>query len=306
MKICNNNKEHFDYYFSFLGYSMTGDSEKIQEFYYIRGQKASNGKSMPLEVLTKIMPNYVVKLENNLLESTYGSRHKEISTWKGIRLGWVNELTKKKQDADFIKDLADGTAKRHQVMYGTMDNMNISLKLCIVSNNTFNTNADKGIARRLRILQFDSEFIDDLKEDNYETHQFIKNSNLAELLKTKYKHAFMDLIFQYSKKCYSNKDDLIKLCKYPDDWKQQSEDVVEQNNRFKEFFEENIESVKDGEISNKDLKDILSTYREGEINFKDELVKMKIIYKYDSQLKKDGKKGWWIGIRKVKEEPETD
>ena len=49
LKICNNNETHLDYYLSSLGYALTGDSMKLQEFYYILGQKASNGKVLFLK-----------------------------------------------------------------------------------------------------------------------------------------------------------------------------------------------------------------------------------------------------------------
>ena len=99
-KICNCNMEHFNYYLSFLGYSMTGDSSRMQAFFNILGQKASNGKSIIFEALGKIIPSYIKKAESNIFECNYGSRHKEVATWRGKRIIWVNELTKKKQDAD--------------------------------------------------------------------------------------------------------------------------------------------------------------------------------------------------------------
>ena len=42
-KICNYNDAHLHYYLSVLGYAMTGNSSKIQEFWALIGQKASNG-----------------------------------------------------------------------------------------------------------------------------------------------------------------------------------------------------------------------------------------------------------------------
>jgi len=63
-KICNNNEDHLNYYLSVLGYCLTGDSSLLQEFYCIRGQKASNGKSVIFEVLINIIPNCIIKLES--------------------------------------------------------------------------------------------------------------------------------------------------------------------------------------------------------------------------------------------------
>ena len=129
LKICNMNETHLEYYLSCIGYALTGDASKIQEFYCLRGQTASNGKSVIFEALTEIMPNYVLKLESSIFETTYGSRHKEVATWKGVRIGWLNELSKKKQDENEIKNLADGTSIRFKVNYGTMDTMPITLMI---------------------------------------------------------------------------------------------------------------------------------------------------------------------------------
>ena len=92
LKICNNNPQHLEYYLSSLGYAMTGDSSREQSFWNIRGQKACNGKSVVFDALMNIIPNYIVKMESDIFEVNYGSRHKEISTWKGVRIGYINEL----------------------------------------------------------------------------------------------------------------------------------------------------------------------------------------------------------------------
>eukprot|EP01035_Chromulina_nebulosa_P047174 gene47174-63932_t len=53
-------------------------------------------------------------MESSFFEENYGSRHKEISTWKGVRVAWLNELSNKKQDADALKSIADGTCERYK------------------------------------------------------------------------------------------------------------------------------------------------------------------------------------------------
>jgi phage/plasmid-associated DNA primase len=116
LKICNNKQKHLDYYLSTLGYAMTGDSSKLQEFYYLMGVKACNGKSVVFEALNEIIPNYSMNIENTSLEAGNSQLHKEISSWSGKRIGWVNELTKRKQDAEVIKMIADGTSMKYKIM----------------------------------------------------------------------------------------------------------------------------------------------------------------------------------------------
>ena len=298
LKICNNCPQHLDYYLSSLGYAMTGDSSREQSFWNIRGQKACNGKSVVFDALINIIPNYIVKMESDIFEVNYGSRHKEISTWKGVRIGYINELSKKRQDENVLKELADGTCMRFKVMYGGMDTMPVTLKLWIVGNSTMKVNADNGIKRRLKMLQFDSEFVTDLDEDNFETCQFKKDLNFGMLLQTKYKHALMELIFQYSKQYADNN---YKLCSYPSAWAKESEDVARDNNKFEEYFYNRFEIDPIGTVSKRVMDSIISGYKDEQIIIKDELKKMKIAFTYDSQTRVKGEKtkGCYVGFKEI-------
>jgi hypothetical protein len=304
-KICNNNEQHLDYYLSVLGYCMTGDSTLLQEFYCIRGQKASNGKSVIFEALLRIIPNYILKLESSFLEENYGSRHKEIATWKGVRIAWINELSSKKQDCEALKQFADGTSERYKVMYGSMDTMKISFKIMITTNNTLNINADNGIARRMRIQQMDSEFLNIPKDqENPSKCIFKRDENFGNLLQNKYKHALMALIYSYSKQFV---DDGYKLKTYPKDWELETKDTIEQNSKFKDFFEDFFEIDSEGKVSKRQIETRMKEFLRGNYNIKDELKKLKINFRYNSQERKNGDKGFFYGFKLATsiEEPET-
>ena len=92
-----------EYYLSILGYTFTGDSTKEQMFWYLRGQLAENGKSVVFEVLEKIMPNYVMKANSDVLDKGADLR-KEVATWLGLKLLWLNEVSVKKKDEDLLKE----------------------------------------------------------------------------------------------------------------------------------------------------------------------------------------------------------
>jgi hypothetical protein len=304
-KICNYNDSHLEYYLSVLGYAMTGDSSKLQEFWALIGQKASNGKSVIFEVFTRIMPNYIIKLENDLFEKTYGSRHKEIATWGGARIAWVNEMTKKQQDAEFIKNLSDGTSVRYKVMYGEMDTMPISFKLFYVGNHSMRIDADNGIKRRMKVLQMDSDFMEDLEANDYENKLFIKDTSFCEKLATTYKHALLSLIFKYSKMFI----DENKTKPYPNEWKEETKDVCADNNKFAIWFNDHFETGDgdDFKISKRELETELKFYYTGDfnikdINIKDELKRMRIKFNYDSQKKLNGSKGVYFGFRRIDDE----
>jgi hypothetical protein len=301
LKICNNNPAHLEFYLSSIGYALTGDAKKEQAFWCLRGQKASNGKSVIFEALQGIIPNYVVKLENNIFETTYGSRHKEISSWRTYRIAWVNELSKKKQDADVIKNVADGTTERFKVNYAGMDTMTIRLKAFIVTNITMELNADEGIRRRMRIMQFDSMFSSKNEVDDYENCQFKVDTTFNEKLQTKYKFAMMELLFEYSKKYV---DDGYKLKPYPADWAGDTEEVCIGNNVVRENIEHTFEFDAYA-MMNKNEMD----YQFGRLNisknqFKDALAAMGKKVTYDSTRRYKLCKGVWVGIKLAEKEEE--
>lgn len=297
LKICNMKQEHLDYYLSYLGYAMTGDSQRLQQFWYMLGQTASNGKSVIFEALMEIIPNYIVKIENTAFEMGNNAIHKEVATWRGARIGWVNELTKKKQDAELFKQIADGTTIKYKVMYGNSANMNINFKMCVVSQHTISINADKGVARRLKVLQMNSSFMDDYIEDDYVKCRFKKDTNFGFLLQTQYKFALMDIIYSYSKRFYEND---FKMCDYPDEWKQETEESVSTNNEFNDFFYGHFEIDPDAILSKRIVDEIISQYK-GSIRLKDELMRMGIHFTYDCKKKapKERGQGIWTGFKVV-------
>jgi len=273
-KICNNNEIHMNYYLSTLGYAMTGDSSKLQEFYYIVGQKASNGKSVIFEALNMIIPCYSSDVERDSFEINNSNFHKEVATWKGIRIGWVDELSKKKQDPEILKKVANGTSIKYKVMYGVSDMMPITFKPFVISNHTITIEADKGIGRRIKVFQMDSEFIDNLEIEDPENCQFKKDNNFGELLQTKYKFALMDLIYSYSKQFV---DDGYKLKAYPVEWEQVKQETLSDSNPFAEFIKHHYE-FGDGEDfveSEFSLKKFLEFNKFGNVKFNDEVKKNK-------------------------------
>jgi phage/plasmid-associated DNA primase len=296
-KICNWNDQNLDYYLSTLGYAMTGDSNKEQMFYYLRGQTAENGKSLIFETLEKIMPNYVSKGTSNILDKGVELK-KEIPTWKGLLILWLNELSTKIKDEDLVKSLCDGTDYKFGKNYATeAEKIRIGFKLFTVSNNSINVKGDEGIKRRFKLFQFNSQFKDTNVVDNYESLQFVKDKDLGDKLSGEYKYALIYLIFQYSQMYYLEKG----LKPYPAEWNEQAIENLEDNDKFKSWFDTNMVVDKNGKIAKKDLVDLLPK-EFGDIKIVDELTRMKIPYIYKSQDHIGRKKGVYYGLRTKTEE----
>lgn len=271
-KICNYNDTHLNYYLSILGYALTGDAMRQQEFYYLRGQKAGNGKSVIFEALDDILPIYSMKMESDVFNENNSNRHKEIATWAGMRLAWANEIGTKKLDREFLKDVSDGTKIKYKPLYKESEYMPINFKAFIVSNNTISFDSDEGVKRRLRLGQMDSEFIEGLEEDDIPNCRFIKDNEFGKKLRFEYKFGLLHLLFQSAKKYV---DDNFKLSPYPTDWKQEAKSVVASNDTFKEWFINRFEfgSGDDYLITDYKLKKIVKSAGFDKVKFGDQVKK---------------------------------
>ncbi len=298
MKILNMNPKHYDYYLSYLGYSMTGDASKEQIFLSVRGQKASNGKSVVFNALNDIISIYIKKLDQVFFNKDNKDRHKSIAELNGIRIAFLNEMNEKKIDKELIKDICDGKPMPYKVMYGTTASMPINFKIAIIGNTTLNVDADAGVKRRIKMAQLDSEFNEDFTEDNYEKCQFKCDKKFDELLSTTYKYALMDIIYEYSKKYVDNG---YQLCEYPEDWKEETTEAMAECDEFQVFFDKYFET---GDVEkyfvskvNLDMKLEMFKKKMTTNNLKDKFKSLRIFFTYNKEKTLNGGKGVWYGIR---------
>jgi hypothetical protein len=289
-KICNYNDTHLSYYLSILGYALTGDAMRQQEFYYLRGQKSGNGKSVIFEALDDILPIYSMKMESDVFNENNSNRHKEIATWAGMRLAWANEIGTKKLDREFLKDVSDGTKIKYKPLYKESEYMPINFKAFIVSNNTISFDSDEGVKRRMRLGQMDSEFIEGLEADDIPNCRFIKDTEFGKKLRFEYKFGLLHLLFQSAKKYV---DDKFKLSPYPVDWKEEAKAVVASNDDFKDWFLSVFEfgTGDDFIIGKSKLKSFLKAGGFEKVKFGDQVKKNRWVCKSIE----DGNK--WTGIK---------
>lgn len=293
-KICNYNEIHLDYYLSIIGYSLTGDAIRHQEFYYLRGQKAGNGKSVIFEALDDILPIYSMKMESDIFNENNGNRHKEIATWAGKRIAWANEIGTKKLDREFLKDVSDGTKVKYKPMYKESEYMPITFKPFIISNNTINFDSDEGIKRRMRLGQMDSEFIDGLEEDDIVNCRFMKDTEFGKKLRCEYKFGLLHLLFESTKKYI---DAGFKLSQYPTEWREEVKDVMLSNDNFKEWFLNHFEFGCGDEfsITKFKLQKMIKSSGFEKVKFGDQIKKNKWICKISPDANR------WIGIKEKDE-----
>ena len=291
-KILNNNDEHLAYYLSVMGYSLIGDPEKEKSIYYLIGNKGNNGKTLVLDVLTHIMPQYVAKIDSKLLDCKYTKKHKIINGIKSKRIIWGDEFAKSTQiDIEMLKVIADGKALPNEVMFGTSEDIIIQGKLFMVSNHTPSMVADGGVSNRYRQFEFNSHFGDYV--DDYEKLRFKKDIYLADKLKEHYANDIINLLMDYASMYYTE-----GLKQQPEEFRLATKETLELNNHFQSWFNDNCEVGPNYKIAKAELLDNIDmTFKE----LKDEL--RRIDFKYNKDLrgfdKLHGKypKGGFLGFR---------
>jgi len=237
-KVCNYNDIHLDRYLSEFGFMLCGDPSRVQEFYNFKGEKAGNGKSTILDALSEIMPNLCKKLNSDTFEkSAKSTLHKTIATLLGVRIAWINEVDASAiQDEGTIKTIRDGNTISYNEMYGVNMSMKLTCKLIVVGNNGMKVKGDNGIMRSMVINQFDSEFTDEVTENNYEKCVFVRNDNFKKTLIEK-KHSLLALYYEYSK-MYCEEG---KMKPMPKEWMNEKEEVRGNLAKFDKWFDVNYE-----------------------------------------------------------------
>jgi len=287
-KICNCNKEHLEYYLQTLGQAMTGDAQLEKALYFCIGIGGDNGKTLIFDALLNIMPNYVYKIDRQTFEKGYSKRHKHLSKVRGKRIVFLEELSNKKQDIELWKEVADGKSITNEIMFGTDENIPLNCKFFTLGNVIPNMDADGGIANRFRQLAFNSNFSKNNTEDDYNNLTFIQDKFLADKLTGKYKHALTYLLFQYANKYYS-----LERIDMPQEFKEVTEDTLNQCDEFKIFFDDNFE-IGEGFCCGKREMENLIKKPLREINA--ELMRIGK-YKYEKAKRFNGERGGWAGFR---------
>ena len=294
-KICNNNQTHLDYLFSVIGASFSGDSSRYQQNYYCIGQKAGNGKSALFESLGQCFSCYVKNVSSKVLETDFSKSHKFLPDLQYYRLVYFNEMKEgKKIDGQLIKLIGDGMTLDNEVMYGKNLNIKVNSKMFLLSNYMPDfDNLDKGVKRRYRHLQFDSEFGEDTKTDNYKTLKFIADPEFKDKLYEK-RHTFLSILLDYAKQVADN-----GLPKPPIEFKEEGDICMETNNEIPEFIGSIIVERPNKTVSKQEIIDTVKQERNITINSKNVIDYMKQLgygKKYDKGKMKNRIRGVYVGL----------
>jgi hypothetical protein len=261
-KICNSDDSDYDFIMNFLSYCITSET-KEQKYLNVVGPSASNGKSTIIKLMEEALSIYIFKAKKDLFSEAYSKGHKYFAQTKNKRIVYIEELDKKKVDADLIKDVVDGNQINNEVLFSTTEKIDINFKLMFLSNNLMNFDADSGIKRRLIHFEFRNKFVaqQDLEKERV-NHKIGKVYALDNSLVNKfhsnddYKNALVHILIKKAKQ-YFEKGLVI-----PEKYVEIAKEVCEENDKFKNFFDNHFDITNNDSdrISKDELRDLYNSY----------------------------------------------
>ena len=315
-KILNNNEYHLEYYLGVIGHALTGDARLEKAFYYIvdgtDNSKGNNGKTFIFNLLERIFPHLVQVTEPKVLEKDYSKVHKHISKWKGKRIIFADEGTKKKLNDSLIKKIGDGLNIENEVMYGCVEIINVMFKMFVCSNHIPKFDDDnEAVFNRYKQIQMCSHFDKGRDEDNFEKLEFVCDPSLGDTLANTYSDEIILLMLDYAKKYY-----IEGIPVQPLEFQVASNETKKENNQFEMWFDECFEKDDEAKISLDAVLKFAYSYKPNAD--KKEIVKQlkRLGFKYNKDMRGFGTKidrnndeiyikGGFVGFKERKDE-DTD
>ena len=243
------NEKMVEYWKIITGLSLfTNKLEKI----FIHTGTGGNGKGLLTTILKSCLGDYFLTAENTFLSTGYkaGCPNPTLSSCKGIRYLFIPESEDDKDvkfNVPFMKIITGGDDLTCRNLYSK----NITFKPQFVPNAQCNEKPqlgkiDKGIVRRIEIINYPFSFVDDPSKNNERR----KNYELKNLVvKEDFIKEFTLLLIEYAQEYY-DKD--IREIPVPNEVKFETNEYINDNNPAKEWIDKNI-------IITGDEKDIIKT-----------------------------------------------
>lgn len=298
--------DHKKYCMRFIGYSMLGIPHIEQIFRYHYG-RAGNGKSQLTNILMKIFPNLVKKVESKLFLKNCDKKHKFVQSFQSHKLCIIEEVPNGILNTDLIKELCDGNTTEAELMYGQSITYKINAKFIMNSNNLLNADRmDGGVERRLEVIKFKNRFVDsedeiDLAIKKGAVKAYVKDSEMANRWENNYMSVFTMLMN------YANDYNNEGLGPVPEDFLEEKQMIIDANNGFECWLYDNIIEGPDFCEPKNNIISKYKAYTGATITDKELLNIMKDSkFKYNKEKKKNKCKGCYIGFQLKEEDIEEE
>ena len=109
----------------------------------------------------------------------------------------IEELERKKLDAEELKGFVDARKFPVEVLFGTKETMPLQCKLVFASNKTLSVESDEGILRRGVQQNYTSRFLGADHADQGQPNLFVKGKNYSLKFENgDYKNAYLELLLR--------------------------------------------------------------------------------------------------------------
>ena len=289
-KIMNYNEEHMKYWLSIIGLCMLGVPNLEKSLYFgvdkTEFSSGDNGKTFLFDILTKLFPTYVYKTNKSFLEADNKKVHKQLAMMGGKRLVWLDEFSKEKVNYEHLKVIADGNEIENEVMFGTSSMVKIMFKVFVLTNNLPNIESDEdAVYNRFKQISYGSHFdrTGCITEDDPSKLEFVADPKLSDTIKEDYVDEFYNLIIYYAVK-YSVKG----LPAIPEQFKKDTTETKNKNNKFITWFQESCDADEGGKISIQQMGSSYNAGKKADLTYiRKEMKKMG--YTYNKELSGFGK-----------------
>jgi phage/plasmid-associated DNA primase len=274
---------------------------KYNDVVYTHSGKGSNGKSIEQIILKNVFGDYFLEIPSSMLTKVNKMEHNNpdpfYSLWKGVRYCIGNEPSDgAKLNDSLIKLIGSKEGVSYRTLYSeVVVKLQIQFQLHIYCNNKMSFNSkDKGVCRRLKVVDYVSKFSENSKLINEENNIYDMDTELSEKVKL-WREDYMKMLLEI----YNFKYKYVE----PDGISFASEKYIDANDDIKRFVNENFE------FTNKKedyllLKDIKMTYQQNKEydqslikNFKENIeqeLKASVVER--TKVKKNGK---WSDVRSI-------
>ena len=297
-KVLNNNDEHLDYFMSLVGHAFTGEGALVKAIYFmidgLGDSKGDNGKSFLFNIFQEVMGDYVAKPTSALLEKNNAKVHKQITGLKGKRFIFMEEFPEKKMNSDLLKELASGGKMNNEVMFGTMEKIDLIGMFFALSNHKPQLDADESAGyNRYKEVAFKSHFdrTGDREVEDEDKLEYIADESLGEKIVNEYRDEVMGLILQYAMRFYKS-----GIPPTPQDFLDAVKETKAKNDGFMEWFNDYLEKGDEMDIISE--KTIIEDSGMDKARVRKGMSRMGFKYNY-ALTKGRGHKGCYEGVKFV-------
>lgn len=296
--VFNCDKTTYEFNMDWLGYCMTGET-RLHKLMMYKGT-GGNGKSLTMEILMKVFPTYVKKLNKKAFEERSQNKHKYIIDCQApVRVVFCEELSSDLLDSDAIKDFVCGSINT-EVMYSNNISFESHCKLVTTGNRESRFKNDGGMERRVLSISLTNEFLTkqdyDAKKKSGAQNVYLRDDTLKDKFDSlDYKLALIHLLLPRAMKFYTTEFHI------PDTVVNESKQLCENNDPMKEFISDELVStgLEMDKLNKMDFMEAFHNHSKlKQMSWHNILEEAKRCgLKYNKELRYKTVKGCFVGIR---------